>query len=283
MSILEKTPQIDRPGAIATTAPDELPGRLALTLRSTSFRAGIIALVLLVGGFILWSVATKNEWVSPLVVAPPDEVGKALKDMFATGAVWKNLGATAYVTLIGFFVATAAALLVSFVFVFSESLQKAIYPFLVIIQTFPKVAIAPLIIASFGYGLLPKVVLAALMAFFPVLVNAMVGLTNINADQLNLFKSMRANTWQVLFNLRIPNAISYILPALNTALVLSLIGTIVAEFVSARQGLGFAIQSATQTGSVATTYALLIVLGVFGAMIWVVMAILNRVFKNYKQ
>lgn len=283
MSILEKTPQIDRPGAIATTAPDELPGRLALTLKSTSFRAGIIALVLLVGGFILWSVATKNEWVSPLVVAPPDEVGKALKDMFATGAVWKNLGATAYVTLIGFFVATAAALLVSFVFVFSESLQKAIYPFLVIIQTFPKVAIAPLIIASFGYGLLPKVVLAALMAFFPVLVNAMVGLTNINADQLNLFKSMRANTWQVLFNLRIPNAISYILPALNTALVLSLIGTIVAEFVSARQGLGFAIQSATQTGSVATTYALLIVLGVFGAMIWVVMAILNRVFKNYKQ
>ena len=283
MSILEKTPQIDRPGAIATTAPDELPGRLALTLKSTSFRAGIIALVLLVSGFILWSVATKNEWVSPLVVAPPDEVGKALKDMFATGAVWKNLGATAYVTLIGFFVATAAALLVSFVFVFSESLQKAIYPFLVIIQTFPKVAIAPLIIASFGYGLLPKVVLAALMAFFPVLVNAMVGLTNINADQLNLFKSMRANTWQVLFNLRIPNAISYILPALNTALVLSLIGTIVAEFVSARQGLGFAIQSATQTGSVATTYALLIVLGVFGAMIWVVMAILNRVFKNYKQ
>ncbi len=283
MSILEKTPQIDRPGAITTTAADELPTRLALTLKSTSFRAGVIAIVLLVGGFILWNVATDKEWVSPLVVAPPDEVGKALQDMFATGAVWKNLGATAYVTLIGFFVATAAALLVSFVFVFSESLQKAIYPFLVIIQTFPKVAIAPLIIASFGYGLLPKVVLAALMAFFPVLVNAMVGLTNINVDQLNLFKSMRANTWQVLFKLRIPNAISYILPALNTALVLSLIGTIVAEFVSARQGLGFAIQSATQTGSVATTYALLIVLGVFGAMIWVVMAILNRVFKNYKQ
>ncbi|MBV1777635.1 ABC transporter permease [Paeniglutamicibacter sp. ABSL32-1] len=283
MSILEKTQQIDRPGAVTTTSPDELPCRLALTLKSTSFRAGVIAIVLLVGGFILWNVATDKEWVSPLVVAPPDEVGKALKDMFATGAVWKNLGATAYVTLIGFFVATAAALLVSFIFVFSESLQKAIYPFLVIIQTFPKVAIAPLIIASFGYGLLPKVVLAALMAFFPVLVNAMVGLTNINVDQLNLFKSMRANTWQVLFKLRIPNAISYILPALNTALVLSLIGTIVAEFVSARQGLGFAIQSATQTGSVATTYALLIVLGVFGAMIWVVMAILNRVFKNYKQ
>ncbi|KPN18180.1 ABC transporter permease [Arthrobacter sp. Edens01] len=283
MSILEKPSQPASSGAVMTTAVDEVPNRLALTLRSTSLRAGIIAVALLVGGFTLWTIATENEWVSPLVVAPPDEVGKALGDMFVTGAVWKNLGATAYVTLIGFSVATATALLVSFVFVFSESLQKAIYPFLVIIQTFPKVAIAPLIIASFGYGLLPKVILAALMAFFPILVNSMVGLTNINADQLNLFKSMRANTWQVLFKLRIPNAISYILPALNTALVLSLIGTIVAEFVSARQGLGFAIQSATQTGSVATVYALLVVLGGFGAMIWVVMAILNRVFRNYKQ
>ncbi|WP_345600547.1 ABC transporter permease, partial [Thermocatellispora tengchongensis] len=167
----------------------------------------------------------------------------------------KNLGATAYVTLIGFLAATTAALLVSFIFVFSESLQKAVYPFLVIIQTFPKVAIAPMIIAAFGYGLFPKVILAALMAFFPVLVNAMVGLTNIHQDQLNLFRSLRAGRWQVLVKLRIPNAITYILPALNTALVLSLIGTIVAEFVSARQGLGFAIQSATQTGSVATTFA----------------------------
>lgn len=283
MSILEQEEKIGRTDGITATTADELPSRLELTLKSTSFRAGVIAVVLLVCVFMLWDLSTKNGWVSALVVAPPDEVGKALKEMFATGAVWKNLGATAYVTLIGFVTATVAALLVSFIFVFSESLQKAIYPFLVIIQTFPKVAIAPLIIASFGYGLMPKVILAALMAFFPVLVNAMVGLTNINQDQLNLFKSMRANTWQVLFKLRVPNAISYILPALNSALVLALIGTIVAEFVSARQGMGFAIQAATQTGGVATTYALLLVLGVFGAMIWVVMAILNRVFKNYKQ
>ena len=283
MSILEQEAKITGDTGITATTPDELPSKIELSLKSTTFRAIVITVALLVGGFMLWDLSTKNGWVSALVVAPPDEVGKALKEMFVSGAVWKNLGATAYVTLIGFVVATAAALLVSFIFVFSESLQKAIYPFLVIIQTFPKVAIAPLIIASFGYGLMPKVVLAALMAFFPVLVNAMVGLTNINQDQLNLFKSMRANTWQVLFKLRVPNAISYILPALNSALVLALIGTIVAEFVSARQGMGFAIQAATQTGGVATTYALLLVLGVFGAMIWVVMAILNRVFKNYKQ
>ena len=283
MTVIEERPPVGHQGSQRPATHEPTSSPLARRLQSTSVRGGIIAFVMLVGGYVLWRTASDKGWISPLILAHPNDVGKALGDMFATGAVWSNLGATAYVTLIGFLAATVAALLVSFIFVFSESLQKAVYPFLVIIQTFPKVAIAPMIIAAFGYGLSPKVILAALMAFFPVLVNAMVGLTNINQDQLNLFRSLRASRWQILVKLRIPNAITYILPALNTALVLALIGTIVAEFVSARQGLGFAIQSATQTGSVATTFALLIVLGVFGALIWVAMAILNRLLKNYKQ
>ena len=251
--------------------------------RSTNFRAVVIAIALVVGTFWLWNYAAKSGLVSPLLLAPPDATFEVLGQMISSGTIWVNLKATASITLLGLAIAVAAAMAVSFVFVFSESLRKAVYPFLLIIQTFPKVAIAPLIIAGFGYGTTPKVILAALMAFFPILVNALVGLTNINQDQINLFKSVGAAPWQVVRKLRIPNAISYLLPAMQSAAVLALIGAIVAEFVSAREGMGFAIQAAVQTGSVSTTFALLIVLGCFGVVIWLAMAGLNFLLRRYRR
>lgn len=250
---------------------------------STNTRAVIIAILLLGGTIWFWNYSAKSGLISPLLVAPPDTTMQVLGEMIANGSIWVNLAATAKITLLGLLIAIVAAMMVSFVFVFSESLRKAVYPFLLVIQTFPKVAIAPLIIAGFGYGTTPKVILAALMAFFPVLVNALVGLTNINQDQINLFKSIGASPWQVIRKLRIPNAISYLLPAMQSAAVLALIGTIVAEFVSAREGMGFAIQAAVQTGSVATTFALLIVLGCFGVAIWLVMAGLNYLLRRYQR
>lgn len=252
-------------------------------LASTTTRAVIIAIALLAGTFWFWNYSAKSGLISPLLVAPPDATFQVLGQMIESGTIWVNLRATALITLLGLGIAIVAALAISFVFVFSESLRKAVYPFLLIIQTFPKVAIAPLIIAGFGYGTTPKVILAALMAFFPILVNALVGLTNINQDQINLFKSVGASPWQVIRKLRIPNAISYLLPAMQSAAVLALIGTIVAEFVSAREGMGFAIQAAVQTGSVSTTFALLIVLGCFGVIIWLVMAGLNFLLRRYRR
>lgn len=250
---------------------------------STTTRAVIIAIALLGGTIWFWNYSAESGLISPLLVAPPGATMEVLGQMFADGTIWVNLAATARITLLGLGIAILAALLISFLFVFSESLRKAVYPFLIIIQTFPKVAIAPLIIAGFGYGTTPKVILAALMAFFPILVNALVGLTNINQEQINLFKSVGASPWQIIRKLRIPNAVSYLLPAMQSAAVLALIGTIVAEFVSAREGMGFAIQAAVQTGSVATTFALLIVLGCFGVVIWLVMAGLNYLLRRYQR
>lgn len=251
--------------------------------RSTTTRAIIIAIVLVGGGIWFWNYASTSGLVSPLLLAPPGATMDVLGQMIESGQIWVNLWATAKITLMGLAIAIIAALIISFIFVFSESLRKAVYPFLIIIQTFPKVAIAPLIIAGFGYGSTPKIILAALMAFFPILVNALVGLTNVNQDQISLFKSVGATQWQLIRKLRIPNAISYLLPAMQSAAVLALIGTIVAEFVSAREGMGFAIQAAVQTGSVSTTFALLIVLGCFGVVIWLVMAGLNYVLRRYQR
>ncbi|MFC5744257.1 ABC transporter permease [Actinomadura rugatobispora] len=267
-------------------APAKAPGTAAARpwapLGNVNVQASLLGVAILAGALLLWYLAAERAWVSPLLIAPPQDVFAALGDMVASGALWPNVYATAYETLAGLAVAAVLAFVLAVVFTFSEPVHKAVYPYLVVIQTFPKVAIAPMVIAGFGYGLAPKAFLAALLAFFPLLVNAMVGLASVGEDQHNLFRSVRAGRWQILFKLRIPHAVSYILPALNTAAVLALIGAIVAEFVSAREGLGFAIQAATQNGAIAATYALLIVMGFFGIAIWLSMAVLNRLLARYR-
>ena len=250
---------------------------------STRAQATILSLVLLVVLLGSWYVAAKQGLVSPLVLAPPADVGQALVAQFSSGTIWPNLWATVYETVAGFLAATVTALLVSVVFASSEPLRMAVYPYLIVIQTFPKVAIAPLIIAAFGYGLTPKIVIAALMAFFPILVNAMVGLTNVSEDHTNLMRVLGASRWQRLRMLQFPNALSYILPGLKSAAILSLIGVIVAEFVSAREGLGFAIQSSSQAGTIDVTYALLIILSAFGLSVSLALGLLGWCLKKYQQ
>lgn len=280
MTVQNEAVDLTRP--IGGTSPSG-PVRRRRRGPGTTARAAVLAVVLFVAAIGGWAALAASETISPLLLPAPLDVLSALQTMFVSGSVWPNLWATAYETLLGFLIAVVSALLVSFAFTFSETVRKAVFPYLLVIQTFPKVAIAPLVIAAFGYGLLPKVVLAGLMAFFPVLTNAVVGLSSTSEDHDNLFRSLRARRWQNLVMLRIPHALSYILPALNTAAVLALIGAIVAEFVSARQGIGFAIQAYTQTGDVASTYALLIVLAAFGLLIWLALTLLDRALKRYKR
>lgn len=270
----------DVPRSVARPAKRRFSSSYLQGVRTRAIALSIAIFILLIS---LWYWAAHYEMVSPLILAHPSDVVSALYMQFTTGSIWTNLWATVYETVAGFTAATITALVVSFVFAFSPALRMAVYPYLIVIQTFPKVAIAPLIIAAFGYGITPKIVIAALMAFFPILVNALVGLTNVSEEHLNLMRIQGASRFQTLRKLQIPNALSYILPGLKSAAVLSLIGVIVAEFVSSREGLGFAIQASTQAGTIDVTYALLIILGAFGLSISLILAFVTWCLRRYRQ
>ncbi|MEV0618320.1 ABC transporter permease [Nonomuraea sp. NPDC050404] len=239
----------------------------------------IAIFIAIVGG---WQAVASAGIVSPLILAPPTEVVSVLFRLAADGTLWPNLLATVNETLLGFVLAVVAAVVVGSVFAFSPILRNAVYPYILISQTFPKVAIAPLIVAALGYGLAPKVTLAALLAFFPVLTNTIAGLTEVSEDEVNLFRAMRASRWQELRYLRIPNALAFIFPALNSAAVLALIGAIVGEFVAAREGVGYAIAQYTVTGEVAATYAMLIALSMFGLVVYGVLSLAERLVRRVK-
>ncbi|MEO3803593.1 ABC transporter permease [Nonomuraea sp. B1E8] len=257
------------------------PGQSGGASRDGAMSA-ILAVAIFVGIVGAWQAVAAAKLVSPLILAPPGEVVAVLFRLAGDGTLWPNLLATVNETLLGFVLAVVAAVLVGSVFAFFPILRNAVYPYILISQTFPKVAIAPLIVAALGYGLAPKVVLAALLAFFPVLANTIAGLTEVSEDEVSLFRAMRASRWQELRYLRVPNALAFIFPALNSAAVLALIGAIVGEFVAAREGVGYAIAQYTVTGEVAATYAMLIALSAFGLVVYGVLSLAERLVRRVK-
>jgi NitT/TauT family transport system permease protein len=153
-----------------------------------------------------------------------------------------------------------------------------LYPFVVMFQAMPKVALAPLIIVWFGLGLTSKVVNAALVAFFPLMVNTIVGLRSAEEDKVNLMRSLAASKTQIFWMLQLPNAMPYIFAGLEIAMIFALIGAIVAEFVGAQAGLGMLIQSMNFTMDVAGQFSVLLLLSMIGlGLNWMVTGVRKRV------
>ncbi len=211
---------------------------------------------------ILWQLAYQFGWVSHLVLPSIKEVLSAFYDGVILGAWWQHIGVTLLEALLGFVYGVAAAIALGAVFAFAETLRVSFYPYVLIAQTFPKIAIAPLLVTWLGYNMAPKVVIAALLVFFPVFVNTIAGLRSASEDQLNLLRAMQASKWQEFKSLRLPLALAYIFPALTVAVVYALLGSIVGEFVGAKAGLGYVIVQFTFLGDIAGVFAVLMVLAI---------------------
>lgn len=140
---------------------------------------------------------------------------------------------------LGFVAGTLSGLLIAVLMAIAPVMRSALYPIVIASQTTPKIAIAPLLIVWFGLGLLPKVLIVALLTFFPVLINTLAGIDGTDRGHLDLLKSVNATRWQTYRQVRLPAAIPYVFAGLKLALTISVIGAIVAEWVSANSGLGY--------------------------------------------
>lgn len=212
----------------------------------------------------LWWAAAEYEVVSPLLLPRPEEVLNRLNEGILGGLWWTDLGITLQEVVTGFAVGASLGIIVGAVFGFSPMLHRAFYPFILALMSMPKIAIAPLLIVAFGYGLMPKVIIAALLAFFPVMTSSLAGLTKVDPDELNLLRSVRASKWQELRYLRVPNAVSYIFPSFDVALITALLGAVAGELVGAQAGLGYLISTAQAYGDVPTMYGVFIILASIG-------------------
>src|SRR3954451_17469825 len=178
--------------------------------------------------------------------------------------------------LIGFVLASVCAVLCAIAMVHSRRVEAVLEPFLVVSQVIPKVALAPLFIIWFGHGILPKIIIAMMIAFFPILVNAVVGLRSIDAEILELMESIAANKRQTLWRVRLPNSLPYILPALKVAALLSIVGAMVGEFVGSDKGLGYLMVIGDVNLDTDLLFASLVVVTAFGMVIYGIIEVFER-------
>ncbi len=214
-----------------------------------------------------WEAAVRLLEVPVFIVPPPSKVAVALWRGFASGLYLEHLYYTMLETILGFLLGSALGFTLGTAVAMSRYVEYFFYPYIVMFQSLPKVALAPLIVIWFGLGLSSKIVNAALVAFFPLLVNTMVGLRSADEDRVNLMRSLAASERQIFWMLRLPNALPFVMAGLDVAMIFALIGAIVGEFVGARSGLGMLIQSMNFTMDVSGQFSVLLILSVVGLLL----------------
>ena len=205
-----------------------------------------------------WQLAVSGLGLREYLLPAPMLVIQA---MLGDEIPWpRHVGVTALEIGGAFVVAGAVGVALGIAVAWTPLLSRALVPFLVFVNTLPKVAVAPLFLLWLGYGVVPNMLIGALIGFFPVVINTAVGLSQVDEELLDLGRVFNAPKWKVFTTIRIPNAYPYILSALKVTATAAVVGAIVGEFVASQQGLGYVI--ITTQGSMNTPVA-------FAALVWI--------------
>jgi NitT/TauT family transport system permease protein len=176
----------------------------------------------------------------------------------------------------GFAVAGVAGVLLGVAVAWSPVAARALMPFLVFVNTLPKVAVAPLFLLWLGYGIVPNILIAALIGFFPVVINTAVGLTQVDEELLDLGRVFGAPTWKVFLKIRLPNALPYVLSALKITATAAVVGAVVGEFVASQAGLGMVIVNAQTNLNTPVAFAALVWISIVGLVLYGLVGLVAR-------
>jgi NitT/TauT family transport system permease protein len=235
-----------------------------------------IAAAIFVVFFGGWELIVRLLDVPPIVLPAPSDVVQSMVEMLGTASFAWHLGVTLYEILAGFALGAVAGLFFGCLIGRFPLLEKSLYPYLVAFQTVPKVALAPIIVIWFGFGASSKIVITAIISFFPILANTIAGLRATPADQIELLLAFTATRWQIFWKVQVPQALPYLMVGVDVALMMAVIGAIVGEFVSAKAGLGFLILQKNFSMDMAGVFAILIVLSAIGVALHLIVQWLRR-------
>ena len=235
-------------------------------MKARSLRRYVPSLVLFGVLLLLWQVLPPLLHVREYLLPGPAAVVRAALDF---SIPWHtHVWITTLEILGGFVLAGAAGVLLGVAIAWSVPLAAALVPFLVFVNTLPKVAVAPLFLLWLGYGVIPNALIAALIGFFPVVINTAVGLTQVDEELLDLGRVFGAPTWKVFLKIRLPNALPYVFSALKVTATAAVVGAIVGEFVASQAGLGTVIVNAQTNLNTPVAFASLLWISVIGLVLY---------------
>jgi NitT/TauT family transport system permease protein len=227
-----------------------------------ALRAGSVVLALAL--LLAWEAACRALHLPPLVLPPPSAIVASLWQGLASGYFWPHLRATTVELLLGVASGSALGFLTGVALGESAATRRLLMPYVVASQVVPKLALAPLFVLWFGFGLTSTVVITALICFFPLMENTLTALQQVAPERLELFRMLGATRAQTLWRLKLPSGLPAILAGLRVAVVLALVGAVVGEFIGASQGLGALVIATQGTMDTARMFAVLVLIAALG-------------------
>jgi NitT/TauT family transport system permease protein len=221
----------------------------------------VTALILLA-----WEISVRALGVRSIILPPPSAVLETMaerRDLLLTH-LWPSL----YLTVLGFLLSVVGGGVVAVLITYSAIVRKGFYPVIVVSQVIPKISIAPLFIVWFGTGTMPSLLLAFLVAFFPMTINAAMGFESIDEDIHRMARTFMGSRWQIFWKIRMPNALPYIFGGMKISITLAIIGVIVSEFVASQEGIGYLIKLAGGLLDTPLMLAAIVALSISGLVLY---------------
>jgi NitT/TauT family transport system permease protein len=218
---------------------------------------------------VAWEVLVRALGIRSIILPPPSEIVEVMVTRYdlLLSHLWPSL----YLTVLGFALSVVGGIVVAILITYSAIVRKGFYPVIVVSQVIPKISIAPLFIVWFGTGTMSSLLLAFLIAFFPMTINSAMGLQTIDEDIHKMARTFMGSRWQIFWKIRMPNALPYIFGGMKISVTLAIIGVIVSEFVASQEGIGYLIKLAGGLLDTPLMMAAITVLSISGlALYWII-------------
>lgn len=238
------------------------------------------AILAIAGCIALWQLIVWGFSVPTFMAPSPIAVIGAFRDNAAT--LWANFVPTLIEALLGFLFGNVVAVLLAVWFVYSPTAEKAFYPIAVIVKSIPIIAIAPILVLLVGNGIAPKIIIAALICFFPTLVNMVQGLKSASPAMLDLMRVLSASGAEIFWKVRLPASLPFLFAALKIAATSSVVGAIVAEWIGSSYGLGALIIDATYNFRSPLLYATVVVAATLAVVVFAAVSIVEKKVVRWK-
>ncbi len=213
---------------------------------------------------LIWLFVAHVIQMPRYLIPTPGSVVSALYMGYVEGIYWPHFLFTLKSTTLGYISGCSVAIVMGALMAEFKLFERLVFPIVIALQAMPKVALAPLIIVWFGFGIESKVIMVALVCFFPLFVNTATGLMQVDSALLDMSRAFSASRWMVFVKVKLPSAAGHIFAGLQISIVLSLIGAVVAEFVASTKGLGYMISAASVNMDTHVMFAALVSLAVMG-------------------
>lgn len=239
--------------------------------------------ILLAIAFYIWKLVIAVFGVSPFVLPEPEEVAKAFGSLVSQSSTWPQVRTTVIETVVGFGFALLGGLVVGSVLGRLLWLERATRPMVIASQVVPKVALVPLFVIWFGFGMTSKIIVAAILAFFPIMLNVLLGVRSVEPGHHDVMRSLNARRWDTFWRMEFHSMLPYVFTGMEVAIVLAVIGAIVGEYLAGNAGLGYLIVKDLNALDAQHLYAVIALLTIVGFLLFLFIGLIKRLMIPWHQ